>query len=179
MIKIQKKPHRQTRKITTGFSLAEVMLSVVIISIITVGLSMALFRTREKVHTYSADLTSNQNHQTVLRQIAQDCRQAVEIHRVSDGKYMITLATNPLETVTYHLKPNYSLVKMYNSNPDCKILLTEVGQFFFETETDIRNETAYLRSMTIVLKLGLDNKSETYTHTVSLLNSPLWEDAMS
>ena len=170
---------RNSPKPMAGFSLVELMISVVIVSIISVALSLALFRTKEKTHSYSVNLTSSQDYQTVLRQIAQDCRQATQIRRVMDGKYLITITTSPLQSVTYTLKPDHSLTMMFNNIPDCKMLLTQVTQLFFEAETTTRNGTIYLRGITIVLTIGSDNESETYTHTLSLLNQPLWKDDMA
>ena len=167
------------RKLRAGFSLVEVMLSVVIISIITVALSLALFHTKEKTESYSVNLTNNQDYQTILRQIAEDCRQATLIRLYHlDKKYFIYKNTIPTETVSYFLNANQSLVKYdnYNSAENYETLLSSVTRFSFEIETTTRNETVYIRSLTIVLTIESEDESVTHSHTVSLLNQPLWDE---
>jgi len=158
----------------TAFSLVEIMLSVVLVSIIAIALSMALFRTKEKTKEYSASLTSTQDVHLLLRQIARECRRATEVRRVMNGKYLITIKTNPLQTITYSHKANNTLTMMFNSIPDCKMLLSHVTEFSFEAQITTRNNIDYLSNLTLVISIGSDNESETYTHTLSLLNQPRW-----
>lgn len=168
--------YRSHRKRIIAFSLVEIMISVVMISIITIGLSLALFRVKEKTESYSVSLTSNQDYQTVLRQIAQDCREANLIRFYqTDNKHFIFKDT---ETVAYFLNDNHSLIKYVDGNSveNSETLLHPVVSLSFETETSTRNEITTLRSLTIVLTIGLDNRSESYTHTVSLLNPPIWDE---
>jgi type II secretory pathway pseudopilin PulG len=164
----------KNEKKTTAFSLIELMLSVVMVSIITVALSMALFRSKEKTDEYSASLTSTQDVHAILRQIARDCRHATKIRRVMDTKYLITITENPLKMITYSHKVDNTLTMMFNGIPDCKMLLSHVTEFSFEAQITTRNNIDYLSNLTLVISIGSENESETYTHALSLLNQPRW-----
>ncbi|MCK4628631.1 MAG: prepilin-type N-terminal cleavage/methylation domain-containing protein, partial [Sedimentisphaerales bacterium] len=107
---IKRATFRFVTKSHTAFSLAEMMISLVIISVIAMSVSLALNRSHQRIRTARTGFEQHQKGKSVLRDMADQIRWADEILTL-DSNWLIFKAKDPgneevENTVRYYWDPD-------------------------------------------------------------------------
>lgn len=159
-----------------GFSFVELVVSVALVSLIATTLSFALFRSNQKTDRISAMLAVQHSGEDLIRRITEDCRLAESIQKLAAESFEIKtrIIPNPIITITYTRNAaNQTLNRSEDANPP-EVVGRKVTSFDLVPELPAGELTGKLRSVTIELQIGSDQRAESFHRRVSLLREPDW-----
>ena len=159
-----------------GFSFVELVVSVALVSLIAATLSFALFRSSQKTGRISATLAVQHSGEDLIRQITEDCRLAESIQKLAAESFEIKtrIIGNPIVTITYTRNAaDQTLNRSEDVNPP-EVVGRKVTSFDLVPELPAGELTGKLRSVTIELQIGSDQRVKRFHHRVSLLREPDW-----
>ena len=176
---IKRSIFRFTTKSHNAFSLAEMMISLVIISVIAISVSLALNRSQQRIRTARAGFDQHQKGKNVLRDMADQIRWADEILTL-DSNWLIFKAKDPdneevENTIKYHWDSDEKKLRtQHNSGPIAVLAsdLFSVSWDLCDSRWDDDNNR-YIRSIVLTAQLtpDLNDTIEEYVH---LVNFPYW-----
>lgn len=160
-----------------AFSLPELTVSIVLISIIAVALGLAMNNSQRRAEDMTVSLTQTQKENTFLKTLLDDIRWAVEIPLLSSDRIDVKISDDPagsvFETVGYFW--NYSELKLYYFDKGLNpvMVMDDVYNFTllpvdYETNSD---GEAFLRILRITIQIGPD-PSNAVSRQVELPNTP-------
>ena len=176
---IKRATFRFVTKSHAAFSLAEMMISLVIISVIALTVSLALNRSQQHIRTARAGFDQHQKGKSVLRDMADQIRWADEISTV-DSNWLVFKAKDSdneevENTIRYRWDPDAKkLSTQHNSGP-----LIVLASDLFNVSWDLcdcrwdDNNNRYIRSMVLAAQLTTD-LNDTIEEYVHLVNFPHW-----
>jgi len=170
---------RFTAKNHTAFSLAEMMISLVIISVIAMSVSLALNRSQQRVRTARAGFGQHQKGKSILRDMADQIRWADKISTLNSN-WLIFKAKAPdnedvENTIRYRWDSDAKILStQHNSDPVIVLAsdLLNVSWNLCDRRWD-DNNNRYIRSIVLSAQLTSD-LNDTIEEYVHLVNFPYW-----
>ena len=170
---------RFTAKNHTAFSLAEMMISLVIISVIAISVSLALNRSHQRIRTTRTGFEQHQKGKSVLRDMADQIRWADEISTL-DSNWLIFKMKDPDDgevenTIKYHWDPNVKEISTQHNAGPVTVLASDLFDVSWDL-CDLRwdgNNNRYIRSIVLTAQLTSD-LNDTIEEYVHLVNFPYW-----
>lgn len=163
----------------TAFSLAEMMISLVIISVIAISVSLALNRSQQRISTARAGFDQHQKGKSILRDMADQIRWADEILTM-DSNWLIFKTKDPDDgevenTIKYNWEPDEKKLRTQRNSGPVTLLASDlfnVGWDLCDSRWD-DNNNRYIRSIVLTAQLtpDLNDTIEEYVH---LVNFPYW-----
>jgi hypothetical protein len=170
---------RFTIKSHAAFSLAEMTISLVIISVIALTVSLALDRSQQRIRIAQTGFGRHQKGKSVLRDMADQLRWADEISTV-DSNWLVFKAKDSdneevENTIRYRWDPDAKkLSTQHNSGP-----VTVLASDLFNVSWNLcdyrwdNDNNRYIRSMVLTAQLTSD-LNDTIEEYVHLVNFPYW-----
>ena len=163
----------------TAFSLAEMMVSLVIISVIAMSVSLALNRSQQRIRTARTGFDKHQKGKSILRDMADQIRWASEIITL-DSERLIFKAKDPgnkevENTIGYNWDPDEGELRTKRNAGPITVLTSD----FFNVSWDLcdcrwdGNNNRYIRSMILKARLTSD-MNDTIEEYIHLVNFPYW-----
>jgi len=160
----------------TGFTLTELLISVILISIMAVTIGVAMFRTQERSHQTRTTLVRLQNQSHILDSLSEELRWAHTINSL-DAASVNFMVSDDGENVTIEYDwddVNHLLKRSVNGEPSTAVLEDvylfdlQQGDFGWDNQNQ-----RYLRSIKISLQTSPD-VADTCEQLVHLINNPYW-----
>ena len=175
----KKSTFRFGTKSHTAFSLAEMMVSLVIISVIAMTVSLALNRSQQRIRTARTGFGKHQKGKSILRDMADQICWANEIF-ILDSEWLIFKAKDPdnekvENTIRYNWDPVTKKLHIQRNAGPVTVLTSD----FFNVSWDLcdcrwdDNNNRYIRSMILTAQLTSD-LNDTIEEYVHLVNFPYW-----
>jgi len=164
-------------KAPSAFSLVEIMVTVVLISVITVAVGLALNHTYKRTSDTKASLTRMRQQNDVLKILADDLRWATEITPLSVIEHGLTLSipstadTGGLEMVTYQWNPSNMTLSRRSGQEPMSIIASDIYRMIIEMDTFTKEPTIHLHGITVILQFGSDT-SNTVRRYIKTMNEP-------
>ena len=163
----------------TAFSLAEMMISLVIISVIAISVSLALNRSQQRISTARTGFDQHQKGKSILRDMADQIRWADEI-LILDKRWLIFNAkdsdNNEVEnTIRYNWDPDEGELRTQHNADPITVLTSDLFNVSWDL-CDCRwddSNNRYVRSMILTAQLTSD-LNDTIEEYVHLVNFPYW-----
>jgi len=176
---IKRATFRFVTKNHTAFSLAEMMISLVIIAVIAMSVSLALNRSQQRVRTARAGFDRHQKGKSILRDMADQIRWADKISTLNSN-WLIFKAKDPgneevENTIRYHWDSDAkTLSTQHNFDPVIVLAsdLLNVSWNLCDRRWD-DNNNRYIRSIVLSAQLTSD-LNDTIEEYVHLVNFPYW-----
>jgi prepilin-type N-terminal cleavage/methylation domain-containing protein len=167
------------QRIRQGFSLVELIISVVLISILAVTVGRALTQTQQQTQQTRAALTQFRQEKNLLENLTEELRWARQILQFSSSGIQFTDPdpANPGSdrTLTYNWSElDQNLYRSCNGSA-AKVFLSSVSQFNIQMSDFAWNTDGqrYVRSLMITVQLSA-NGEDTIQKYVHLSNFPIW-----
>lgn len=168
------------RRCRKAFTLAEIMVTMVLIAIVAsaagVALNQGYFRTG-KARATLIQLTK-QSH--VFQLLQNDLRWATQAHDISWDSISFTVpditVVGDFELVTYHWNENNLQLSCQRNSGNPDVIAQDINNISFTEDTFTENETTYLRGITISIQFGSDENS-TIERYIELINTPVFESS--
>ena len=162
-----------------AFSLAEMMISLVIISVIAMTVGLALNRSHQRIRTTRIGFNQHQKGKSVLRDMADQIRWASEIITL-DSDWLIFKAKDPdneevENTIKYHWDSNEKKIRIQHNAGPVTVLasnLFNVSWNLYDCRWD-DNNNRYIRSMILTAQRSAD-LNDTIEEYIHLVNFPYW-----
>jgi prepilin-type N-terminal cleavage/methylation domain-containing protein len=170
---------RFTAKNHTAFSLAEMMVCLVIISVIAMSVSLALNRSQQRIRTARAGFDQHQKGKSILRDMADQIRWADKISTLTSN-WLIFKAKAPDDedvenTIKYYWNPDEKILRTQHNSG----LLIVLASDLFSVSWDLcdsrwdDDNNRYIRSIVLTAQLTSD-LNDTIEEYVHLVNFPYW-----
>lgn len=161
-----------------GFSLVEVAVSTVIISIIAIVLSYALHDINRKSDAAKASLTQYRAGKNILKQICQDIEAADSINKMDRQTYNLMMPTPPGGICQYYYDSDLTILIRQHKDP-CEVIGKDIAFFDIVSETVADEVTGddNLQILTIHLHTGPDSGGQQLQKTIYFRNETVWTDA--
>lgn len=169
-----KKKHSIATCRATGFSLAELMIAVALVTVITAAVGMAVHRAGSRAQRSQATLASMQQNSGILATMVEQLRLAKLItDRSSTNISFQATDITDQSTATYHYNWDSDAKTLnFRKNADGEIILAEnVEAFDLDSDIFFENPNFYIRSVTIYMQIGSETPLK-YNRAVTLLNIP-------
>jgi hypothetical protein len=165
-------------KFALGFSLVEVAVSAVIISIIAIALSYALHDTNRKSETAKATLTQHQDARDILKLICRDIEAADTVQKMDSQSYNLVMPAPPGGVCYYYYDSDLTILTRQHQDP-CEVIGKDIAFFDIVTETVVNEVTGddNLSSLTVCLHTGPDSGGLQLQKTIYFRNETVWTDA--
>ena len=174
----RKKNKRVGDKFASGFSLVEVAVSAVIISVIAIALSYALHDTNRKTDTAKTTLTQHQVCKDILKLICKDIEDAESISKVFNVplKYCFSNPA-PVGVIYYVYDADMKTLTRYPAGSS-EVVGKDIAYFNIVTETMVDEVTGddNLQTLTIHLHTGPDSGGQQLQKTLYFRNDTVWAD---
>jgi len=154
-----------------GFSLAELMVSIALISVISVAVSLAMYQSRYRTGMVRNSLAEMQKINDGLKIINDDLRWASDVQLAASSRIEFTTSENPGDVISIYW--NSETGNLYRScngiNPI--VILDQVANFTMEYDLISRKGVNYIRGLTIIIASPA-NESSNVRKYIYLLNQP-------
>ncbi len=167
------------QRIRPGFSLVELIISVVLISVLAVVVGSALTQTQQQTQQTRAALVQFRQEKNLLENLTEEIRWARQILQLSSSGIQFTDPdpANPGSdrTLTYNWNGlDQNLYRACNGSA-AKVFLSGVSQFDIQMSDFAWNASGqrYVRSLMITVQLSA-NGEDAIQKYVHLSNFPLW-----
>ena len=175
----KKSTFRFFTKSHTAFSLAEMMISLVIISVVAMTVGLALNRSQQRIRTTQTNFKENQKGKSVLREMADQIRWSDEILTMNNN-WLIFKAKDPdneevENTIRYHWDSDAKKLRTQHNADPVIVLASDLFNVSWDL-CDRRwddNNNRYIRSMILTAQLTSD-LNDTIEEYVHLVNFPYW-----
>lgn len=160
-----------------AFSLVEIMVTVVLISVITVAVGLALNHTYKRTGNIQVALTGMRQQNDVLKILADDLRWATEITPLSAIEHGFTFGipstadTGEAEMVTYQWNPSNMTLSRRRGQEPMSIIASDIYSMIIELDTFTKEPTIHLHGITVILQFGSDT-SNTVRRYIKTMNEP-------
>lgn len=164
-------------KAPSAFSLVEIIVTVVLISVITVAVGLTLNHTYKRTGNTKVSLSRMRQENDVLKILADDLRWATEITPLPVIEHGLTLGipstadTGGLEMVTYWWSPSNMTLSRRRGQEPMSIIASDIYSMIMEPDTFTKESTIYFHGITVILQFGSDT-SNTVRRYIKTMNEP-------
>ena len=164
----------------SGFALAELMVSVVLVAVISISVGLAVYRAQQRTGAAKTSLTQVQLRNDIVRTIAEELRWATQVSLLTDRSVTFSCpniaAAGMPETITYTWDIFNRRVLRSRNGSFPQAVADDIYLLRLDSDTLPGQPHPYLRGLTLTIQFGPD-AANTVQRYVECFNTPTLQDA--
>jgi len=164
----------KTKKTPSAFALAELMISIALIVVLTIAVSLTMHRIHQRTEQTKTSLAALQQKNDVLRTLAQDIRYATQLHNLYSNALLFSAPHDEgTRRVGYCLDQATRIVSRAYEYEDPVTLIEDVYFFSFTYDFYFSDEIPYVRGIEVAIQIGPSDE-DLVKRYIKLPNNPKW-----
>jgi prepilin-type N-terminal cleavage/methylation domain-containing protein len=159
-----------------AFSLAELVISLFIISVLAVTIGLAMYHSQHRASQGRASLVQLRNQNYVLQIMETDLRFAGSITAVSGEQITAVvpgLGPGGLDaTITYSWDDDTLELRRQNNTGSNEVIAADISDFEIEADSFTKNSQTYLRGIYVNIQFGTD-AANLLRRYIAIINTPV------